>query len=50
MERSLKPFLMRVFEDDMDEIESEDDEVHVQNSVGFKRFGCDELYLRFVIN
>lgn len=45
VERTFKPFLMRVFEDDTNEIESEDDEVHVQNSVGFKRFGCDELYL-----
>lgn len=37
---------MRVFEDEMDNVDSEDEEVHDKKSVVGKRFNFDELYLR----
>ncbi|XP_024023883.1 protein GLE1 [Morus notabilis] len=43
--RSSRPFVMRIFEDEVGEIESEDEEIHDQYSAGVKRFTCDELYL-----
>ena len=48
--RSSSPFVMRVFEDEMDDTESEDDEVQEKNYVAVKRFHCDELDLRHAIN
>ena len=43
---STSPFVMRVFEDEMDNVDSEDEEVHDKKSVVAKRFNFDELYLR----
>ncbi|CAL8994046.1 unnamed protein product [Prunus brigantina] len=40
---------MGVFEDKMDNIDSEDEEAHDQNSVVVKRFNFDDLYLRYAI-
>ena len=40
---------MRMFEDDMDNIDAEDEEVHDQKSVVAKRFNFDELYLRYAV-
>ncbi|KAH0991809.1 hypothetical protein GBA52_003292 [Prunus armeniaca] len=42
---SASPFVMGVFEDKMDNIDSEDEEAHDQNSVVVKRFNFDDLYL-----
>ena len=47
LERNSRPFVMRVFEGDIDGIESEAEEVHERSSVVVKRFTCDELYLRY---
>lgn len=40
---------MRVFEDEMDCIDDEDEEVCRQSSVSGKRFNFDGLYLRYAI-
>ncbi|XP_020411178.1 protein GLE1 isoform X1 [Prunus persica] len=42
---SASPFVMRVFEDEMDNIDSEDEEALDQSSVAVKRFNFDDLYL-----
>lgn len=46
---SASPFVMRVFEDEMDNIDSEDEEALDQSSVAVKRFNFDDLYLRYAI-
>ncbi|PON74648.1 GLE1-like [Trema orientale] len=45
LERSSRPFVMRVLDDEIDDIESEDDEAQDQNFLSVKRFNFDELYL-----
>ncbi|KAK9934537.1 hypothetical protein M0R45_021677 [Rubus argutus] len=46
---STSPFVMRVFEDEMNSVDSDDEEVHDKKSVVAKRFNFDELYLRKMV-
>ena len=42
--KSCKPFIMRVFEDEIDDTDSEGEED--RSSVAATRFNCDAIYLR----
>lgn len=49
VERKARAFVMRLSDDEVDvDFETQGEEVHNQGSMAVKRFGCDELYLRYV--
>lgn len=49
VERKAGAFVMRLLDEEIDaDFETQGEEVHNQGSVAVKRFGCDELYLRYV--
>lgn len=48
--RSSSPFVMRVFENEMDKIESNHEGFQEKNYVAVKRFHCEDVDLRYAIN